>query len=66
MYIDEVNLLDDAIADAILDAAAAGAYTVRRGAMAGTYRSRFVLIGSMNPETIMAEACASERPRLIR
>jgi magnesium chelatase subunit I len=50
LYIDEVNLLDDHIADAILDASAAGSYTVRRGAMAGTYRSRFVLIGSMNPE----------------
>ncbi len=50
LYIDEVNLLDDAIADAILDAASAGMYTVRRGAMVGTYRSRFVLIGSMNPE----------------
>jgi magnesium chelatase subunit I len=50
LYIDEVNLLDDTIADAILDAASAGMYTVRRGAMVGTYRSRFVLIGSMNPE----------------
>jgi len=50
LYIDEVNLLSDEIVDAILDAAAAGSYTVRRGAMAGTYRSRFVLIGSMNPE----------------
>ena len=50
LYIDEVNLLDDTIVDAILDAAAQGHYTVRRGAMAGTYRSRFVLIGSMNPE----------------
>lgn len=50
LYIDEVNLLDDMIVDAILDAAAQGSYTVRRGAMAGTYRSRFVLIGSMNPE----------------
>ena len=50
LYIDEVNLLDDVIIDAILDAAAQGSYTVRRGAMAGTYRSRFVLIGSMNPE----------------
>lgn len=50
LYIDEVNLLADEIVDAILDAAAAGSYTVRRGAMAGTYRSRFVLIGSMNPE----------------
>jgi magnesium chelatase subunit I len=36
--------------EAILDAAAQGSYTVRRGAMSGTYRSRFVLIGSMNPE----------------
>ncbi len=50
LYIDEVNLLDDSIIDAILDAAAQGHYTVRRGAVAGTYRSRFVLIGSMNPE----------------
>lgn len=50
LYVDEVNLLDDAIVDAILDAAAMGSYTVRRGAMVGTYRSRFVLIGSMNPE----------------
>ncbi len=50
LYIDEVNLLDNPIADAILDASSAGSYTVRRGAMVGTYRSRFVLIGSMNPE----------------
>ena len=50
LYIDEVNLLDDLIVDAILDAAAQGSYTVRRGAMIGTYRARFVLIGSMNPE----------------
>jgi len=50
LYIDEVNLLDDVIVDAILDAAAQGSYTVRRGPMVGTYRSRFVLIGSMNPE----------------
>ncbi len=50
LYIDEVNLLDNSIIDAILDASAQGSYTVRRGAMVGTYRSRFVLIGSMNPE----------------
>jgi magnesium chelatase subunit I len=50
LYVDEVNLLDDQIVDAILDAAAQGSYTVRRGAMSGTYRSRFVMIGSMNPE----------------
>jgi magnesium chelatase subunit I len=36
--------------DAILDAAAQGIYTVRRGALTATYRARFLLIGSMNPE----------------
>lgn len=50
LYVDEVNLLSDDIVDAILDAAAMGYYTVRRGAVSATYRSRFRLIGSMNPE----------------
>ncbi len=50
LYVDEVNLLDDDIIDAILDAAAQGSYTVNRGALTATYRSRLVLIGSMNPE----------------
>jgi len=50
LYIDEVNLLDDTIADAILDAAAQGHYTVRRGPLKLSYRSRFLLVGSMNPE----------------
>jgi magnesium chelatase subunit I len=50
LYIDEVNLLEDSIVDAILDASAQGHYTVRRGSIRATYRSRFVLIGSMNPE----------------
>jgi magnesium chelatase subunit I len=50
LYIDEVNLLGDDVIDAILDAAAQGSYTLRRGAASATYRSRFLLIGSMNPE----------------
>ncbi|RME87024.1 MAG: magnesium chelatase [Anaerolineae bacterium] len=50
LYIDEVNLLANDIVDAILDAAAQGTYTVRRGPVSATYRARFVLIGSMNPE----------------
>jgi len=50
LYVDEVNLLNDQIVDAILDAAAQGQYTVRRGVMSATYRSNFTLIGSMNPE----------------
>lgn len=50
LYVDEVNLLNDDIVDAILDAAAQGNFTVRRGPISATYRSRFILIGSMNPE----------------
>ena len=50
LYVDEVNLLSNEIVDAILDASAQGLYTVRRGPHAATYRARFVLIGSLNPE----------------
>lgn len=50
LYVDEINLLNNAVADAILDAAAQGRYTVRRGPLKMTYRSRLMLIGSMNPE----------------
>jgi magnesium chelatase subunit I len=50
LYVDEVNLLNDDVVDAILDAAAQGHYVVRRGPVAATFRSRFALIGSMNPE----------------
>ena len=50
LYIDEVNLLANDVVDAILDASAQGKFTVRRGPLASTYRARFVLVGSMNPE----------------
>jgi magnesium chelatase subunit I len=50
LYVDEVNLLESEVVDALLDAAAQGSYTVRRGPLAATYWSRFVLVGSMNPE----------------
>jgi magnesium chelatase subunit I len=50
LYVDEVNLIEDSIVNAILDAAALGSYTLRRGALTATYHSRFTLIGSMNPE----------------
>jgi magnesium chelatase subunit I len=50
LYVDEVNLLSNEVIDALLDAAAQGSYTVRRGPLSATYWSRFVLIGSMNPE----------------
>jgi magnesium chelatase subunit I len=59
LYVDEVNLLNDRIVDAILDAAAQGSYTVRRGSVSATYRSRFTFIGSMNPEE------GSLRPQIL-
>jgi magnesium chelatase subunit I len=59
LHVDEVNLLSTEVVDAILDAAAYGSYTVKRGLLAATYRSRFVLIGTMNPE----EGCL--RPQIM-
>ncbi|MHB0966560.1 MAG: ATP-binding protein [Bellilinea sp.] len=50
LYVDEVNMLERSITDAILDATASGRYTVRRASISAAYRSRFALIGSMNPE----------------
>lgn len=50
LFVDEVNLLSDEIVDSILDAAAQGFYTIRRAGAAASFRSRFVLVGSMNPE----------------
>ncbi len=50
LYIDEINLLANDIVDVILDAAAQGICTVRRGTLSASYRTRFTLIGSMNPE----------------
>lgn len=50
LYVDEINLLDDEVIDTLLDAAAQGYYTVRRGPVSASYKSRFLLIGSMNPE----------------
>ena len=43
LLVDEVNLLSDEVVDSILDAAAYGSYTVRRGFTSATFRSRFVL-----------------------
>jgi len=50
LYIDEVNLLGEMIVDAILDAAAQGRVTVRRGPLVATYPAELILVGSMNPE----------------
>lgn len=50
LYIDEVNLLDDHIADLILDAAATGWNVVEREGFSIRHPARFILVGSMNPE----------------
>jgi len=50
LYVDEVNLLPDHIADDLLDAAATGWNTVEREGISVSHPSRFVFIGTMNPE----------------
>ncbi len=50
LYIDEVNLLDDYIADLILDAAAYGWNVIEREHISFRHPARFILVGSMNPE----------------
>lgn len=50
LYVDEVNLLPDPLIDAMLDAAASGVHTVERDGLSQRQASRFVLVGTMNPE----------------
>ena len=50
LYIDEVNLLDDHLVDILLDSAASGWNTVEREGISIRHPSRFVLVGSGNPE----------------
>jgi Mg-chelatase subunit ChlI len=50
LYVDEVNLLPDSIADDILDASAMGFNTVEREGVSVTHPARFTLVGTMNPE----------------
>ena len=50
LYIDEVNLLDDHVVDVLLDSAAMGMNIVEREGISFTHPSRFILVGTMNPE----------------
>jgi Mg-chelatase subunit ChlI len=50
LYIDEVNLLSDHLVDVILDSAAMGENYIEREGISFSHPSRFVLIGTMNPE----------------
>jgi magnesium chelatase subunit I len=59
LYVDEINLLPDALVDALLDAAASGVNTVERDGVSHSHDASFVLIGTMNPEE------GELRPQLI-
>jgi magnesium chelatase subunit D len=50
LYVDEVNLLADHLVDVLIDAAAFGVNRIERDGLEAVHPSRFVLVGSMNPE----------------
>lgn len=50
LYVDEVNLLDDHVVDLLLDSAAMGVNVVEREGISFQHPSRFILVGTMNPE----------------
>ena len=50
LYVDEVNLLPDHLVDVLLDVAASGVNRVEREGVSHEHPSKFVLVGSMNPE----------------
>ena len=50
LYVDEVNLLEDHLVDLLLDVAALGVNYVEREGISFKHPSRFILIGTMNPE----------------
>ena len=50
LYVDEVNLLDDHLVDLLLDAAAMGVNFIEREGISFSHPSKFILVGTMNPE----------------
>jgi magnesium chelatase subunit D len=78
LYVDEVNLLPDHLADALLDAVASGVHVLEREGFSATETTDFVMVGSMNPEegalrpqlldrfAFAVEVCAPMEPRVRR
>ncbi len=50
LYVDEINLLPDHLVDVLLDVAASGVNRVERDGVSHVHPTKFVLVGSMNPE----------------
>jgi magnesium chelatase subunit D len=50
LYVDEINLLPDNLADQLLDSAASGRHHLERDGITRRIESRYILIGTMNPE----------------
>ncbi|MEG2288687.1 MAG: AAA family ATPase [Clostridium sp.] len=50
LYVDEINLLDDHVVDVLLDSAAMGVNTIEREGISYSHPSKFILVGTMNPE----------------
>ncbi|MDI6617046.1 MAG: magnesium chelatase subunit D family protein [Clostridiales bacterium] len=50
LYVDEVNLLPDHIVKALLESASSGVNIVEREGISFRHASKFILVGSMNPE----------------
>jgi magnesium chelatase subunit I len=50
LYVDEINLLPDNLADQILDSAASGKHHLERDGITRRIEIRYILVGTMNPE----------------
>ncbi|MFZ0502332.1 MAG: AAA family ATPase [Chthoniobacterales bacterium] len=50
LYVDEINLLPDNVADQILDSAGSGRHHLERDGITRRIESRYILVGTMNPE----------------
>jgi len=50
LYVDEVNLLADSLIDLLLDVSASGINYVERDGISNQHASRFILLGTMNPD----------------